>query len=166
MFKYFYPDEYVDSSYELDYQAFYNAGYRAVLFDIYNTLVPHGAPADDRAVQLFEKIRSTGLKACLISNNKLGRVKSFADAVGAFYVEDAHKPSRKGYQRGMQEMGTTTENTLFVGDQLFTDVWGAKRTGLKSILVKPINPKEEIQIVLKRIPERLILHFYRKSREK
>ena len=166
MFKYFYPDEYVDSSYELDYQAFYNAGYRAVLFDIDNTLVPHGAPADDRAVRLFEKIRSTGLKACLISNNKLGRVKSFADAVGAFYVEDAHKPSRKGYQRGMQEMGTTTENTLFVGDQLFTDVWGAKRTGLKSILVKPINPKEEIQIVLKRIPERLILHFYRKSREK
>ena len=166
MFKYFYPDEYVDSSYELDYQAFYNAGYRAVLFDIDNTLVPHGAPADDKAVQLFEKIRSTGLKACLISNNKLGRVKSFADAVGAFYVEDAHKPSRKGYQRGMQEMGTTTENTLFVGDQLFTDVWGAKRTGLKSILVKPINPKEEIQIVLKRIPERWILHFYKKSKEK
>ncbi len=166
MFRYFYPDEYVDSSYDLDYQAFYDAGYRAVLFDIDNTLVPHGAPADDRAVQLFEKIRSTGLKACLISNNKLGRVKSFADAVGAFYVEDAHKPSRKGYQRGMQEMGTTTENTLFVGDQLFTDVWGAKRTGLKSILVKPINPKEEIQIVLKRIPERWILHFYKKNREK
>ena len=166
MFKTFYPDEYVESSYELDYQAYYDAGYRAVLFDIDNTLVPHGAPADERAVKLFETIRSTGLKACLISNNKLGRVKSFADAVGAFYVEDAHKPSRKGYQRGMQEMGTTTENTLFVGDQLFTDVWGAKRTGLKSILVKPINPKEEIQIVLKRIPERLILHFYRKSREK
>ncbi|MBE5949366.1 MAG: YqeG family HAD IIIA-type phosphatase [Lachnospiraceae bacterium] len=166
MFKTFYPDEYVESSYELDYQAYYNAGYRAILFDIDNTLVPHGAPADERAVKLFETIRSTGLKACLISNNKLERVKSFADAVGAFYVEDAHKPSIKGYQRGMQEMGTTTENTLFVGDQLFTDVWGAKRTGLKSILVKPINPKEEIQIVLKRIPERWILHFYKKSREK
>jgi len=166
MFKTFYPDEYVESSYELDYQAYFDAGYRAILFDIDNTLVPHGAPADERAVKLFESIRSTGLKACLISNNKLGRVKSFADAVGAFYVEDAHKPSRKGYQRGMQEMGTTTENTLFVGDQLFTDVWGAKRTGLKSILVKPINPKEEIQIVLKRIPERWILHFYQKSREK
>ena len=165
MFKYFYPDEYKESSYELDYRAYYDAGYRAVLFDIDNTLVPHGAPADERAIQLFEKIRSTGLKACLISNNKLGRVKSFADAVGAFYVEDAHKPSRQGYLRGMQEMGTTTENTLFVGDQLFTDVWGAKRTGLRSILVKPINPKEEIQIVLKRIPERWILYFYNKSKE-
>ena len=164
MFKYFYPDEYVDSSYELNYQAFYNAGYRAVLFDIDNTLVPHGAPADERAVQLFEKIRSTGLKACLISNNKLGRVKSFADAVGAFYVEDAHKPSRKGYQRGMQEMGTTTENTLFVGDQLFTDVWGAKRTGIRNILVKPIHPKEEIQIVLKRQLERIVLYFYKRQR--
>ena len=154
MFKTFYPDEYVESSYELDYQAFYNAGYRAVLFDIDNTLVPHGAPADDRAVQLFEKIRSTGLKACLISNNKLGRVKSFADAVGAFYVEDAHKPSRKGYQRGMQEMGTTIENTLFVGDQLFTDVWGANKAGIRTYLVKPIHPKEEIQIVFKRRRDR------------
>ena len=47
MFKTFYPDEYVESSYELDYQAYYDAGYRAVLFDIDNTLVPHGAPADE-----------------------------------------------------------------------------------------------------------------------
>lgn len=163
MFRYFYPDEYKESSYILDYQALYDEGYRAVLFDIDNTLVPHGAPADDRAVQLFEKIKSIGLKPCLISNNKLNRVKSFADAVGAFYVEDAHKPSTKGYERCMQKMGTTTANTVFVGDQLFTDVWGAKRTGLKTILVKPINPKEEIQIVLKRIPERWILYFYKKT---
>lgn len=163
MFRYFYPDEYADSAYGLDYEGFYKAGYRAVLFDIDNTLVPHGAPADERATELFVRLKEIGLKACLISNNKLGRVKSFADSVGAFYIENAHKPSKKGYTRAMEEMGTTASNTLFVGDQLFTDVWGAKRCGLKSILVKPINPKEEIQIVLKRYPERLILHFYKKS---
>ena len=60
-------------------------------------------------------------------------------------------------------MGTGTDNTLFVGDQLFTDVWGAKRSGIYSILVKPIHPKEEIQIVLKRYLERIVLYFYRKS---
>lgn len=163
MFRYFYPDEYMDSAYGLDYEGFYKAGCRAVLFDIDNTLVPHGAPATEEAVALFERLRSIGLKACLISNNKIGRVKSFADAVGAFYIENAHKPSKKGYTKAMEEMGTTVENTLFVGDQLFTDVWGAKRCGLKSILVKPINPKEELQIVLKRYPERLILYFYKKS---
>ena len=63
-------------------------------------------------------------------------------------------------------MGTSPESTLFVGDQLFTDVWGAKRAGIVSYLVKPIHPKEEIQIVLKRRLERIVLFFYhRKKRQ-
>ena len=57
-------------------------------------------------------------------------------------------------------MGTDLADTLFIGDQLFTDVWGANRTGLYSILVKPMNPKEEIQIVLKRYLEKIVLFFY------
>ena len=63
-------------------------------------------------------------------------------------------------------MQTDRGNTVFIGDQLFTDVWGAKRTGMKSILVKPIYPKEEIQIVLKRYLEKIVLHFYKKENEK
>ena len=66
----------------------------------------------------------------------------------------------------MKKMGTTTENTLFVGDQLFTDVYGARRTGITSILVKPIHPKEEIQIVLKRYLEKIVLFFYRRKCKK
>lgn len=57
-------------------------------------------------------------------------------------------------------MGTDCKNTLFVGDQLFTDVWGANRAGICSILVKPMNPKEEIQIVIKRYLEKIVLFFY------
>ena len=76
------------------------------------------------------------------------------------YVYKADKPSRKGYQEGMKRMGTELSNTLFVGDQLFTDVWGANRSGLYSILVKPMDPKEEIQIVLKRYLEKVVLFFY------
>ena len=63
----------------------------------------------------------------------------------------------------MKVMGTTEKTTLFVGDQLFTDIWGANNAGLRSILVKPIAKHEEIQIVLKRIPEKLVLHFYLKK---
>ncbi len=63
-------------------------------------------------------------------------------------------------------MGTTIETTLFVGDQLFTDVWGAKKIGIMTYLVKPINPKEEIQIVLKRYLERIVLFFYLRNERK
>jgi predicted HAD superfamily phosphohydrolase YqeG len=65
----------------------------------------------------------------------------------------------------MELMGTNEENTLFVGDQLFTDVWGANLTGIYSVLVKPIDPKEEIQIVLKRYLEKIVLFFYSRRKK-
>ena len=59
-------------------------------------------------------------------------------------------------------MNTTPETTLFVGDQIFTDIWGANRAGIHSILVEPIAKHEEIQIVLKRKLEKIVLNEYRK----
>ncbi len=163
MLKQFYPDAEYGSAYKIDYRQLYQDGIRGVIFDIDNTLVPHGAPADEQAVELFETLRIIGLKTCLISNNKEPRVEPFARAVGSQYVSDAHKPSVVNYQRAMTLMETDQHTTLFVGDQLFTDVFGANRTGLRSFLVKPIHPKEEIQIVLKRCLERIVLYFYHRK---
>ena len=163
MFQRFYPDNEVDSAYDINYEILYEKGGRGVIFDIDNTLVPHGAPADERAVQLFVRLRRIGFRTVLLSNNKEPRVKSFADSVGSLYVFKAGKPSGRGYAKAMTDMGTTPENTLFVGDQLFTDVWGAKKMGIVTYLVKPIHPKEEIQIVLKRKLERIVLFFYHRK---
>lgn len=66
----------------------------------------------------------------------------------------------------MKLMGTDLESTIFIGDQLFTDVWGAKRIGMRNILVRPIGKKEEIQIVLKRYLEKIVLYFYWKDKKK
>ena len=166
MFETFYPGNYVDSAYEIPYEKLYERGYRGIIFDVDNTLVPHGAPADARAIELFERLRAIGFSTCILSNNKEPRVSPFADKVGSPYIFKGGKPSRKGYERAMERMKTDRDTTLFVGDQLFTDVWGANRTGLYSILVKPINPKEEIQIVLKRYLEAVVLAFYRKRLKK
>ena len=57
MCAFLYPDEYLDSAYGIDYEKLYREGYRGLLFDIDNTIVPHGAPADDRAKELFEKAK-------------------------------------------------------------------------------------------------------------
>lgn len=166
MFQRFYPDNEVDNAYDIDYETLYKKGCRGVIFDIDNTLVPHGAPADERAVQLFARLREIGFRTVLLSNNKEPRVKSFADSVGSLYVFKAGKPGGKGYAKAMADMGTVPENTLFVGDQLFTDVWGAKKMGIPTYLVKPIHPKEEIQIVLKRRLERIVLFFYHRRKRR
>ena len=165
MFEMFFPDEYVASTYVIPFEKLYEEGYRGIIFDIDNTLVPHGAPADNRAKKLFARLKELGFDACLLSNNKEPRVKMFNDDVQVNYIFDAHKPSTKNYQKAMELMGTDLSNTIFVGDQLFTDVWGAKRTGIRNILVKPIHPKEEIQIVFKRKLEKIVLYFYKKSKK-
>ena len=64
----------------------------------------------------------------------------------------------------MKQMGTTPETTLFIGDQIFTDIWGANRANVHSILVKQIARHEEIQIILKRLLEKIVLIGYRKQR--
>lgn len=166
MLKRFFPDNETDNAYDIDYEELYRQGYRGIIFDIDNTLVPHGAPADDRAVSLFAGLREIGYQTCALSNNKEPRVKSFCDAVGSRYIFKAGKPGRAGYEKAMERMGTSAQNTVFVGDQLFTDVWGAKKAGIMTYLVRPIHPKEEIQIVLKRKLERIVLFFYHRERKR
>ena len=166
MFKSFYPDCYMNSTYEIDFDTYYEKGYRGIIFDIDNTLVPHGAPADERSKKLFAHLKELGYQVVLLSNNKEPRVKMFNDVVKVSYIFKAGKPLVKNYLKAMEMMGTNQKNTLFVGDQLFTDVWGAKRTGIHNVLVKPIDKKEEIQIVLKRYLEKIVLASYKRYQKK
>ena len=162
-----YPDAYMDSAYDIPYQKMYDMGYRGIIYDIDNTLVPHGAPADERAVRLFAELEKIGFCTVLLSNNKELRVKSFQEQVGfAQYIFKAGKPARRSYLKAMEMMHTTTENTFFVGDQIFTDILGAKRAQIPSYLVRQIDKKEEIQIILKRRLEWIVLFFYRKYMKK
>ena len=160
------PDAYYKNIFDIDYKKLKKLCIKNLFLDVDNTLVPHGAPATKESVELFEKLRSIGFKTCLISNNQKPRVTPFAKAMKTEYIYNAHKPSRKNYRKAFDVMGTKQEETMFVGDQIFTDVFGAKRVGMYSILVKPIHPKEEIQIVLKRYLEKIVLKSYRRYKNK
>lgn len=166
MFEMFFPDEYVASTYIIPFEELYEKGYRAIIFDVDNTLVPHGAAADKRAKKLFARLKDIGFSCCLLSNNKEPRVKSFNEEIQVDYIFNARKPAIGNYVKAVRQMGATLDTTVFIGDQLFTDVWGAKRAGIYNILVKPIHPKEEIQIVLKRYLEKIVLHSYRKQNDR
>lgn len=163
MLQCFYPDRYQRSAYEIDYKQLYADGYRGIIFDIDNTLVEHGAPADQRSKNLIGELKELGFGIMLLSNNKEPRVRTFNDEVKVSYIYKAGKPGREGYLRAMQQLGTDKGNTVFIGDQLFTDVWGAKRTGILAVLVQPIDKKEEIQIVLKRYLEKIVLASYQRE---
>ena len=156
----FYPDIYCESTYLLPYEKWFEEGIRGLIFDIDNTLVEHDAPATERAVALMQRLKAVGFRICLVSNNDEERVAPFAGELGVDYVVKARKPSGYGYSKAVEVMKTSAGETYAIGDQLFTDVWGAHRAGLTAVLVEPISPKEEIQIILKRKLERPILKRY------
>lgn len=163
----FYPDERIASAYDIDYEGLYQEGYRGVIFDIDNTLVMHDAHGNAESKELLDRLINMGFKVLFLSNNKEERVKSFKEENNnqCMYIYKAGKPSRRGYLQAMELMGCDNSNTIFIGDQLFTDVWGAKRCNIRNILTNPIHPKEEIQIVLKRILERIVLSAYDKQQK-
>lgn len=160
----FYPSEIKDSTYVIPFEEWKEKGYKGVIFDVDNTLVPHGADADERSIALFQRLKELGFNTMLLSNNKEPRVKRFNEKIGSQYIYKAGKPGLKNYRKAMELMGTTPENTLFVGDQLFTDVWGANRFGIKSILVNPINKKEGPFTLIKRPFEKIILSKFKEDK--
>jgi HAD superfamily phosphatase (TIGR01668 family) len=162
MYKKWFPDRYCRSAYEIDYEALYQAGYRGIIYDIDNTLVEHGAPANARAVAHFKRLKEIGFSCCFLSNNGEERVKLFNEQIGVPYIYKAGKPKAEGYEAAIRKMGTSKETTVFIGDQIFTDIWGAKNAGIYCILTEPIDPHEEIQIVLKRYLEKPVLASYQR----
>ena len=164
IFKRFYPNLYTKTTYNIDFVKLFDHGYRGIIFDIDNTLVPHDAPADIRATMLFRKLHAMGFQTMIVSNNKEPRVKSFADVVGSAYVFLADKPGTKGYLEAVAKMELPKDQVIVIGDQFFTDIWGANRSGLRSVMVGRISPKEPPHIHLKRVLEQPIKLAYIKKR--
>ena len=151
--KQLYPKKVIPSVYGLDWEKL-SKSYGGVIFDIDNTLVPQDWPADEKAIRLFEEIHALGMKTMLVSNNREPRVKAFAQKVKTGYIYSAGKPGKRGYETAMKRMGTVRTNTLFIGDQIFSDIWGANRVGMDTILTEPIDrTTDEIQVVIKRLFE-------------
>lgn len=153
--KFFEPDEYVKSVFEIDFEALYEKGFRALIFDIDNTLVPQDEDASKPTVELFERLASLGFKAFILSNNSEKRVSRFANAVSVPYLSRARKPLKRGYNRALSLLKAEGEHAVFVGDRLLTDVFGAKRAGIYCILVEYLKKDGERPNLIRKIEARL-----------
>ncbi len=109
MLQCFYPDSYQDSAYSIDYEKLRMQGYEAIIYDIDNTLVCHGAPADERSMALIERLKGLGFSIMLLSNNKEPRVKSFNDQVHVSYIYKAGKPNPKIMRLPWSEWAATAK---------------------------------------------------------
>ncbi|MCT4687085.1 YqeG family HAD IIIA-type phosphatase [Vallitalea sp.] len=167
MLERFFPSEYTDSIRQINYRKLYDEGYRGILFDIDNTLVPYDMEhPNQEIIDLFEDIKKIGFKVALVSNNNKIRVTTFNEKLKVFAVHKALKPMTRNLKRAMQAIKTNKKNTVLVGDQIFTDIYGGNRIKIKTILVVPIAEKEEWITKIKRNTEKKIIKAYLKRVKK
>ena len=152
------PDRFADrlSSVSLDELA--AAGFVGIIVDLDNTLLGYGQ--DDPAVDdvaWIARARARGFRICLVSNNFTGRVSRVAASLEVPAISSALKPLPHGFLQALRVLGTPRRRTIVVGDQLFTDVLGARLAGLRCILTHPLVPKDWYGTRVLRFIERLVL---------
>lgn len=164
MLQQYYPSAYAESVFTIDFQKLYDRGYRGILFDVDNTLVHHGDDSNARVDALFRQLHTMGFQTLLLSNNSVKRLERFKKNIDTQYIPEANKPAPESYLKALQMLGVFEKQALCIGDQLFTDILGAHRAGIDSILVHYIQIDPKAKIGIRRHVEKLILWFYRHSK--
>ena len=149
--------------YEIPMNFFTEKGISHLILDIDNTLSYHDSQEiSEEVLSWLSDVRNMGIDMVLLSNNKPHRVLPFAEKLGMPFVAKADKPSLKGYKEVLDRFSFEKDKTASIGDQLFTDIWGANRLGITSVLVEPFHLEDEKFLRFKRRLEKIVLKGDRK----
>lgn len=134
------PDYLISSVFDLTPERLAGKGIRLVLADLDNTLARYKEKtASPELIAWREALEQAGIRVFIVSNSrKPTRAKNFANSFGAGFIGHAGKPSSKGFYRALEETGCEKKETLMVGDQIFTDIWGAHNAGVLAVLTEPV----------------------------
>ncbi|MDF2713850.1 MAG: family phosphatase [Paenibacillus sp.] len=144
MLKKLIPQKNVRSIYEIDVQALWDAGIRGIITDLDNTLVGAKHPqATPELLVWLKQLQTIGFKVVIVSNNNKLRVSRFSEPLSIPYIFRAKKPGNSAFRKAMGMMALAPQQTVVIGDQMLTDVLGGNRLGLYTILVLPIELRDE-----------------------
>ena len=140
------PDSYYPSIYKIDYQTLKKEKIDTLLFDIDNTITK----VDDlnipkETADLMENLKKQGFKILLFSNNHEQRAKPVAQKLNLPLLSDAGKPTKEAYEKALNILNSNKENTAAIGDQLLSDIVGAKKYRIKAILVDQLSKENNVQ---------------------
>ena len=160
----FYPKIYLQSVLQIDKELIEKNNIKALILDVDNTLMDIDRNLIDGLKEWKQSLVDIGVKMMIVSNsNKVDKVQKAANHLEIDYILFAKKPTKGGLKRAMKMLGIPAENIAVVGDQIFTDVLGANRTHMISILVKPVCTDDIWLTKLKRPLERQIKKRYFKK---
>jgi hypothetical protein len=154
----FAPVQAVDSLTQVDLTSLWDGGKRLLLVDVDNTLVQwHGEDLSEAVTEWLERAKSLGFELCLISNTKrFARLQRLSQKLGVAAVRGRFKPSRAMFRMALAKFRRAPEEAVMIGDQIFTDVLGANRSGIDAIWVRRMDGKEFQGTHLSRMAENML----------
>jgi HAD superfamily phosphatase (TIGR01668 family) len=156
-----YPSLYLDSVKNINPTLLKKNNIKGLILDVDNTLIDYYRNLVDGAEKWCEELKNEGIKCIILSNsNKRSKVEEVAEKLNIDYIMFAKKPLKSGFKRALSKLELKPEEVAVVGDQLFTDVIGAKRMNMFSILVKQVGEKDIFITKLKRPIENAIIKKY------
>jgi hypothetical protein len=159
------PEKSAHSLTEIDLEELVQEGKKLLLIDIDNTLVTwHSDRVDEKIATWIQEAKKLGLQICFISNtHRRERLLSLSKQIDVPFVRGRFKPSRQMFWRAMQRFRVSPEETIMIGDQLFTDILGANRVGIHSIWVQPLSLKEFLGTKISRAAEKFVALYIRRA---
>lgn len=141
----FVPDVYQKSIYYINYEKLLDDGIKCLLFDLDNTCVPYKIrDVNDRLVELFENLKDMGFKLIIFSNASKKRIAPFKKKLNVDCLARAHKPNKGSFMKVLRLFNYDLSEVAIVGDQLYKDILGGNRVGIKTILVNPMSKDDMI----------------------
>jgi len=154
------PKYYFDKISDIDLNKLKQKNIDTILLDLDNTLVPwYNSYIDPEIYNWLNNIKENNFKVCIISNGLSVRVKRISKELGFPFISNAIKPSTRAIVKALKMLNSKPENTVIIGDQIFTDILAGNRLGLTTILVKPLAKVELITTKFIRIIEKKILKY-------
>ena len=165
MFEILRPKVYVDSVYNIDLMKLKKVKkVKGIIVDLDNTLVAWGEKeVSPRIIDWVKEAKKIGLKICIVSNTNSKRVAEFSKIFNIPYHSKYFKPFSIAFNNGLKILDTKKTETVVIGDQIFTDIWGGNRLKLLTILVTPIAKKDSIGTFLHRNLEKILISFWLKK---
>ena len=159
-----YPKIYLNNVKEITYELLQENNIKGLILDVDNTLIDYYKNMPEGVEQWCKDLQKRNIKFCIASNsNKREKIKGVSEKLGIPYVFFAKKPLKMELNRAKNIMRLKSEEVAVVGDQIFTDVLGANRCKMFSILVEPIKEKDILITIIKRPIENFIKSKYKKN---
>ncbi|MEG1990242.1 MAG: YqeG family HAD IIIA-type phosphatase [Clostridia bacterium] len=165
MFKRFFPTFVFDKVEDIPYEVLIKERITAVIFDMDNTLVNHKYVYNKEVKKWLKELKNKNIKVCILSNSpNINKVKKIGKQLSMKYLYNGLKPWSFGFKKAQELLNEDKENIAIIGDQLFTDIYGGNRFGIKTILVNPIEKKEFWGTRIKRPLERYVIKKYNENK--